>query len=153
MSNNCLMYLLCVKDTKVSQKECVLFFFLTVQFNMQSFCHFSKICSKPCYTLENVSSNLPVLIWMWFIHVGYGKDRLNWKSEEFLGSCERVWLTALCHKTDCHWIVYWQVARTDIIIQRAVGFICHLFNVSSLCSYLFSAWGIIMKHFLSLFLE
>ena len=112
-------------------------------------------CTEPqTLNLENVSSNLPVLIRMWFIHGGYGKDILNWKSEEFLGRCEQVWLTALCHKTDYYWLVYWQVAHTEIIIiiiQRAVGFVCHVFNVSSLYCYLFWAWGIVMKHFLSLF--
>ena len=148
------MYLLCVKDTTVSQKECVLFFFPNspVQ-HVIILSFFLKMYSKPYYTLENASSNLPVLIWMWFIHVGYGKDRLNWKSEEFLGRCEWVWLTAHCYKTDYHWSVYWQMAHTEIIIKITVGFICHLFNVSTLYCYLFSAWRITMKHFLNLFLE
>jgi hypothetical protein len=71
-------------------------------------------CTEPqTLNLENVSSNLPVLIRMWFIHGGYGKDILNWKSEEFLGRCERVWLTSLCHKTDYQWLVYRQVAHTE----------------------------------------
>lgn len=88
-------------------------------------------------------------LFMWIM----GIIRFNRLSGEFLGRYGRFWLTALCHKIDYQWLIYWQVAHAEIIIQRAVGFICHLFNVSSLYSYVFSAWGIIMKHLLSLFLE
>jgi hypothetical protein len=153
MLNNCFTCLLCAKDTTVSKKECVLFFFpnspvkyvIILSFFKDIFktiLYFGKCVIKSTSTYWNV-------IYSW----GYRKDRLNWKSEELLGRCEWVWLTALCHKTDYHWLVYRQVTHTDIIISRAVGFICHLFNVSSLYCYLFSAWGIIIKHFLSLFLE
>ena len=59
MSNNCLLYLLCVKDTTVSQKECVLFFFPNSPVQHVIIYHFSKIYSKPYYALENVSNKTP----------------------------------------------------------------------------------------------
>jgi hypothetical protein len=93
-----------------------------------------------CVTIKPTNTDLNV------IHSCGLQERLGLTDnlKQFLCRCEQVQLTTLCRKTDYHWLIYWQVAHTDIIIKTSVGFIAHLFNMSSLYCYLFSASGVLL---------